>query len=46
MWFGLFLFFHNAVNYVRKLRKISKSSNDLSALNDEERRELNEIMGD
>ena len=49
-WFGpLFLIFSiiTAVNYVRKLRKISKSSNDLSApLNDEERKKLNEIIGD
>ena len=49
-WFGpLFLIFSiiTAVTYVRKLRKISKSSNDLSApLNDEERKKLNEIMGD
>ena len=49
-WFGpLFLVFSmiTAVNYIRKLRKISKSSNDLSApLNDEERKKLNEIMGD
>ena len=49
-WFGpLFLIFSiiTAVIYVRKLRKISKSSNDLSApLNDEELKKLNEIMGD
>ena len=49
-WFGpLFLIFSiiTAVAYVRKLRKISKSSNDLSApLNDEERKKFNEIMGD
>tara|TARA_B100000214_G_scaffold119234_1_gene84266 strand:- start:501 stop:977 length:477 start_codon:yes stop_codon:yes gene_type:complete len=49
-WFGpLFLIFSiiTAVTYVRKLRKISNSSNDLSApLNDEERKKLNEIMGD
>ena len=49
-WFGpLFLIFSiiTAVVYVRKLRKISNSSNDLSApLNDEERKKLNEIMGD
>ena len=49
-WFGpLFLIFSviTAVTYVRTLRKISKSSNDLSApLNDEERKKLNEIMGD
>ena len=49
-WFGpLFLIFSiiTAVIYVRKLRKISKSSNDLSApLNDEERKKLNEILGD
>ena len=49
-WFGpLFLIFSiiTAVIYVRKLRKISKSSNDLSVpLNDEERKKLNEIMGD
>ena len=49
-WFGpLFLIFSiiTAVIYVRKLRKISNSSNDLSVpLNDEERKKLNEIMGD
>ena len=49
-WFGpLFLIFSiiTAVVYVRKIGKISKSSNDLSApLNDEERKKLNEIMGD
>ena len=49
-WFGpLFLIFSiiTSVIYLRKLRKISKSSNDLSLpLNDEERRKLNEIMGD
>ncbi len=49
-WFGpLFLIFSiiTAVTYIRKLRKISNSSNDLSApLNDEERKKLNEIMGD
>ena len=49
-WFGpLFLIFSiiTAIIYVRKLRKISKSSNDLSApLNDEEREKLNEIICD
>ena len=49
-WFGplfLILSIIAAVTYVRKLRKISKSSNDLSApLNDEKRKKLNEIMGD
>ena len=49
-WFGpLFLIFSiiTAVVYVRKIGKISKSSNDLSApLNDEERKKLKEIMGD
>ena len=49
-WFGpLFLIFSiiTAVVYIRKIGKISKSSNDLSApLNDEERKKLNEIMGD
>ena len=49
-WFGpLFLIFSiiTAVIYIRKLQKISKSSNDLSApLNDEERKKLNEILGD
>mgnify|MGYP002848104291 CR=1 FL=1 len=48
-WFGpLFLIFSiiTAVVYVRKLRKISESSNDLSVpLNDEERKKLKEIMG-
>ena len=49
-WFGPLFFIFSiiiAVTYVRKLRKISNSSNDLSApLNDEERKKLNEIMGD
>ena len=49
-WFGpLFLIFSiiTAITYVRKLRKIPKSSNDLSApLNDEEREKLNEIICD
>ena len=49
-WFGplfLILSIITAVTYVRKLRKISNSSYDLSApLNDEERKKLNEIMGD
>ena len=49
-WFGpIFLIFSiiTAVTYVRKLRKISNSSNDLSApLDDEERKKLDEIMGD
>ena len=49
-WFGpLFLIFSiiTAVTYVIKLRKISKSSNDLSApLNDEERKKLHESMSD
>ena len=49
-WFGplfLILSIITAVSYVIKLRKISKSSNDLSApLNDEERKKLNEIIGD
>ena len=49
-WFGpIFLIFSiiTAVTYVRKPRKISKSSNDMSApLNDEERKKFNEIMGD
>ena len=49
-WFGpLFLLFSvlTAVFYVRKLGKISKTQNDLTApLNDEERKKLKEIMGD
>ena len=49
-WFGpLFLICSiiTALIYIRALRKISKSSNDLSApLNDEERKKLNEIIGD
>ena len=49
-WFGpLFLPFSvlTAVFYVKKLGKISKTQNDLTApLNDEERKKLKEIMGD
>ena len=49
-WFGpLFLLISvlTAVFYVRKLGKMSKTQNDLTApLNDEERKKLKEIMGD
>ena len=49
-WFGplfLILSIITALIYVRNLRKISNSSNDLSIpLNDEERKKLNEIMDD